>query len=134
MTRKLRVQYLKTVCEYGPAGWCLGSEAFREQLLAQVSQQAGPRHAGADIWQSALAKAERIVQEELAHLGWTGEDLRRHRKGDGRKVRIVARLRRERTRTLAWIGQRLEMGAPGHVSCLLCRQSAGDQNSKNKLF
>ena len=38
--------------------------------------------------------------------------------GHIRKVRIAARLRQETTMTLAWIAQRLHMGAPGHVSCL----------------
>jgi REP element-mobilizing transposase RayT len=118
----------------GEWGIAQDSPVGRQELLAQVSEQAGPRHTRADIRESGLAKAERIVQEELAQLGWRGEDLRRHRKGDGRKVRMAARLRRETTMTLAWIGQRLEMGAPGHVSCLLCRHSSGDQSSENKWF
>lgn len=99
-----------------------------------VSPQAGPRHTGADIRESALAKAERIVQEELARLGWSGEDLRSYRKGDERKVRIAARLRRETTMTLAWIGQRLEMGVAGHVDGLLYRQAHGAQNRENNGF
>ena len=32
--------------EFEPKGWCLGSEAFRQELLAQVSQLASSRHAG----------------------------------------------------------------------------------------
>jgi REP element-mobilizing transposase RayT len=31
---------------YEPQGWCLGSEEFRQELVAQVSAQAGPRHTG----------------------------------------------------------------------------------------
>jgi hypothetical protein len=54
-------------------------------------------------------------------------------------VRIAERLRREATMTLAWIGDRLYMGAPGHVSCLLYRKEgnqrqAEDENSENKWF
>jgi hypothetical protein len=48
--------------EYAPQGWCLGSEEFRQELLAQVSQLASPRHAGEEIRESALAKANRITQ------------------------------------------------------------------------
>ena len=64
-------------------------------------------------------------------------DLARRPKGDARKVRIAERLRRETTMTLAWIGDRLYMGAPGHVSCLLYRKEgnqrqAEDENSENK--
>ena len=107
--------------DYTPEGWCLGNEEFRQELLAQVSAQANPRHTGEEINQSALAKAERIVREELNQLGWDANDLQARRKGDGRKLRIAARLRRETTMTLAWIAQRLNMGTPGHVSCLLFR-------------
>jgi REP element-mobilizing transposase RayT len=122
------------VGDYTPAGWCLGSEEFRKELLAQVSVQAGPRHTGEEISQSAEAKAERIVGEELNKLGWDGEDLQARSKGDGRKLSIAARLRRETTMTLAWIAQRLNMGTPGHVSCLLCRCQKNEPDSENKLF
>lgn len=60
--------YLKSVC--------VGSEEFRQELLAQVSQLASPKHAGEEIRQSALAKAERIVKEELDALRWAAEALR----------------------------------------------------------
>ena len=131
--------------EYEPEGWCLGSEEFRQELLAQISRQASPRHTGEDISQSALAKAERIVQEELGVLGWGERELSGYRKGHPGKIRIAARLRRETTMTLVWIGSRLHMGAPGHVSHLLYRKEAVQnqilltnnkeaQESENKLF
>jgi hypothetical protein len=68
--------------------------------------------------------------------GWSGQDLAGRPKGDARKVRIAARLCQETTMTLAWISRRLQMGAPGHVSCLLYRTEpeAGDGKSENKLF
>ena|SRR5437667_11477886 len=40
-------------------------QAILIELLAQVSELASPKHAGEEIRQSALAKAERIAQEEL---------------------------------------------------------------------
>ena len=64
--------------------------------------------------QSAQAKAERIVQEELQALGWSGLDLQGRSKGDERKIKIAARLRRETTMTLRWIAERLDIGSPGH--------------------
>lgn len=120
--------------EYEPAGWCLGSEAFREELLAQVSAQASPRHTGEEIGQSAQAKAERIIWEELERLGWSVTDLEGRPKGDARKVAIAARLRCETTMTLAWIAQRLRMGSPGHVACLLYRREENEDATENKLF
>ncbi|MDB6111744.1 MAG: hypothetical protein JWR69_3494 [Pedosphaera sp.] len=68
---------------------------IRQELLAQVSGSAGPRHTGEEIRQSAQAKAEGIVREEMSRLNWTDENLRRRPKGDPRKVTIAARLRRE---------------------------------------
>jgi hypothetical protein len=52
---------------------------------------------------------------------------------------MAARLRKETTMTLAWIGQHLQMGAPGHVSCLLYRKErttaeGSDGGSENKWF
>jgi len=36
--------------------------------------------------------------------------------------------------TLAWIGARLHMGAPGHVSCLLYRKVDEQVDTENKDF
>ena len=91
-------------------------------------------HTGEEINESAQAKAERIVREELERLGWSVQDLEGRPKGDGRKVTIAARLRRETTMTLAWIAERLRMGAPGHVACLLYRKHDEQAGSENKPF
>jgi len=128
--------------EYEPQAWCLGSDEFREELLAQVNQLASPSHTGEEVRQSAEAKAEWIIEEELRLVGWSFAELKRRRKGDRQKIRIAVRLRRETTMTLAWIAERLQMGAPGHVSCLLYRK-CGNENGQerhsegqiiNKLF
>jgi len=120
--------------DFEPQGWCLGSEAFRQELLAQVSELASSKHAGEEIRQSAVAKAQRIAQEELSALGWSFEDLQRHRKSDPRKVHIAARLRRETTMTLEWIATRLCMGVDTHVASLLQRQNQKPTNSEETLF
>ncbi len=49
------------------------------------------------------------------------------------------RLRKETTMTLAWIAKRLQMGAPGQVSCLLYRNErnpteANEGKSEKKWF
>jgi hypothetical protein len=107
--------------EYELRGWCLGSEEFRQELLAQVSEMATPKDGGEEVRQSALAKAQRIAQEELDALGWAAADLQCRRKSDPHKVQIAARLRRETTMTLEWIADRLCMGAATHVASLLQR-------------
>ena len=50
------------------------------------------------------------------------------------KLRIAVRLREETTMTLAWMAQRLSMGAASHVACLLYRQAKKLENSENALF
>ena len=52
-------------------GWCLGEEAFRQELLAQMGGQMGEHHYGMERWESMEEKAVRIVREELAKAGWT---------------------------------------------------------------
>ena len=69
-----------------------------------------------------MAKAERLVREELGKLGWKEADLAERRKGDPGKVRVARRLRQETTMTLAWIAERLQMGVWTHVSNLLGRK------------
>jgi putative transposase len=97
-------------------GWCLGDKAFRKELLAQIAERAGSSHYGEELRESAEAKAQRIVAEELKRIRWEAEDLRTHRKGDARKVKIARRLRQETTMTLKWIADRLRMGAWTHVT------------------
>ena len=113
---------------------CLGSEEFRQELLAQVGELASPKLAGEEIRQSALAKAQRIDQDELGALGWSGQDLQGRRKSDPQKVRIAARLRRETTMTLDWIAACLCMGAATHVASLLQRLNQKGQDSEETLF
>ena len=109
-------------------GWCLGSEAFRAELLSQVSEQSGAEHSGEEIRESAQAKAERLVLEELKKLRWGQEELGSRRKGDEEKVRIALRLRKETTMTLSWIAHRLHMGNKTHLSHLLYWQSREERS------
>lgn len=60
--------------------------------------------------ESAEARAERIIAEELGRQGWTATDLGERRKSDPVKVALAARLRRETTLTVGWIAARLKMG------------------------
>lgn len=92
-------------------GWCLGEEAFRKELLAQVSEQRGAHHYGAELQEGEEEKAERMVRAQLARWQWSKEDLAGRAKTDRRKARLARRLRRETTMTLAWIAGRLRMGS-----------------------
>ena len=108
-------------------GWCLGEETFRQELLAQMSGQMGEHHYGMERRASAEEKAVRIVDEELAKVGWTEQDLRRRPKGDAVKVAVAVRLREETTMTLKWISDRLQMGAWTHLNKRLYEQRKGER-------
>ena len=100
-------------------GWFLGDEKLKQELLAQVSEKAGKSHYGEELRESATAKAEQIVAEELRRLGWKEDELKRQRKGHRRKVQMARRLRAETTMSLKWIAERLAMGSASMVThCL----------------
>ena len=103
-------------------GWFLGDEALKKELLAQMSEKGGKSHYGEELRESAEAKAERIVVEELKRLGLAEGELIRRRKGDREKAQIARRLRRETIVTLGWIAERLRMGSVSMVAHCLRQQ------------
>ncbi len=100
-------------------GWFFGEDKLKQELLAQVSEKAGKWHYGEALQESAQARAERIVKEELSRRKWVEKTLAGRRKGDSEKLAIAERLRRETTVTLGWIAERLQMGTPTHLAHLL---------------
>jgi hypothetical protein len=76
----------------------------------------GPHHAGAEKQESAQAKAERILPEELGRGKLGIEDLEKRKRADPVKVKIALRLRQETTMTWDWIAQRLAMGAGAYAA------------------
>lgn len=96
-------------------GWFFGNDALKQELLAQMSERAGKSHYGEELQESAEAKAERIVAEELKRRGLAEDDLSKRRKGDPEKARIARRLRQETIVTLGWIAERLRMGSASMV-------------------
>jgi len=102
-------------------GWCLGEAAFRQELLARMSERLGAEHYGEERTETKEAKAERIITEELKRRKWTAAELQTRPKGDARKVRLAARLRTETTMTVGWMAARLSMGSRGYLNHLLYR-------------
>ena len=92
-------------------GWCLGSEEFRRELLERMEGRLGEHHDGALRAETAQAKAERIIGEELRRLGWKETDLSCRRKNDPGKLALAARLRRETTLSLKSITARVGLGS-----------------------
>jgi REP element-mobilizing transposase RayT len=100
-------------------GWFLGDKTLKDELLAQVHNQAGAWHYGEELRESAEAKAERILKEEQQRRKWVANALAELPKGDPGKIAIAWRLRTETTMTLAWIAARLQMGTRTHLAHLL---------------
>jgi hypothetical protein len=99
-----------------PAGWCVGSEQFRQELLQQMTTLPQRPYGGQEWQETAEKKAWRILASELQRRGWDENELSRRRKGDLQKVQIARQLRAQTTMTLAWIARTLSMGAAGSLA------------------
>jgi REP element-mobilizing transposase RayT len=106
-------------------GWCLGADTFRKEMLAQMTERRGAEHYGAERLETDVAKAERILREELKARRWKESDLAERAKGDLGKVEIAGRLREETLVTVKWIAARLGMGTAGYVNNRLYRWRRG---------
>ncbi len=106
-------------------GWCFGEKAFRQELLDQMTDRLGAEHYGIERLETAEAKAERIIAEELKRRKWRKAELAKRAKGDPAKVALAGRLRAETTVTVAWIAERLSMGAASYLNNRLYRWRKG---------
>jgi REP element-mobilizing transposase RayT len=98
-------------------GWCLGGQAFRQELLKRMPGRWREYHYGEERRQSAQQQqAEQLIRKGLRQARWTEKDLVRRAKGDPLKLRLAARLREETTMTLKWIAERLQMGSWKHLN------------------
>ena len=80
-------------------------------MLDRMDGWLGEHHAGELRQESAEAKAERIVQEELKRWGWKEKDLPVRRKSDPEKLAIAAGLRTETILSIPRIAVRLHLGS-----------------------
>ena len=79
-------------------GW--GEEAFRKELLAHVEEKRGASHYGEELPESAVQKAEWLVRDGLAKLGWTEPELAARKNGDESKLKLAVKLQAETTTCL----------------------------------
>ncbi len=100
-------------------GWYVGSEVFRHERLARMEGKLGEHHAGELRRETAEAKGERIIAEELRRLGWSESDLVSRRKNDPGKMAIAVRLRRETTLSIKGIALRAHLGTSNTANARL---------------
>ena len=89
-----------------------------------LSARAGEPYRADARRETTEAKVRRILNEELAKLGWAQAELEGRAKGDARKIRIARRSRAETAVTLKWIATELQMGTWTHVANRLSNNSA----------
>ena len=104
-------------------GWYIGSQAFRERLLALLPQsdarvrlQGQHYEAAALMREAAEQKAEKIFIRELRTAGLTEEELGKRPRSDPVKWKIARAIRTESTVSLKWIARRLDLGSASNVS------------------
>jgi REP element-mobilizing transposase RayT len=115
-------------------GWFLGGEDFKQELLAQVHTGPSPSHFGDLLHEAMEARAQRLLKEELARIGWTKEHLLARLKGEPHKVAIARQLRARTAMSLAWIAEQLNMGSRGYLAWLLQRPAAVESNTRQRLL
>ena len=100
-------------------GWYVGGEAFRQEQLRRMEGKLGQHHAGELRRETAEAKGDRIVAEELQRLGWGESELMLRRKNDPDKMRIAVRLRQETTLSIKDIAARVHLGTSNTANARL---------------
>src|SRR5216684_4039716 len=90
--------------------WFLGSQEFRAKLLERMEPHLGEHHSGRLRHESAEAKAERIIAEELRCATWKGDYPYKRPEGRRVKVAIPFPLGPETTLTIREIAQRPNKG------------------------
>src|ERR1035441_9407418 len=93
-----------------PRGWCVDSELFRAEMLQHIEEQRGKWHYGAEISESAQAKAERLIAEALRAGGVIRKDglLRGARVTPSRSPSRPSSGQRPRSRSVGWRSDRSE--------------------------
>ena len=103
------------------AGMVSGASGVQGEPAGAHGRKLGEHHSGELKRESAEAKAERIIREELKRLGWSTSELSRRPKSDPAKLAMASRLRRETTLPLKSIAVRLHMGTWKSLNAKLYR-------------
>jgi len=114
MPRKPRVENVGAICH----------------VVGRANGKLGEHHSGELKRETAEAKAERIIREELKERRWMEKDLEERAKSDPEKLAMAARLRRETTLTIPAIAARLHLGSWKSFAAKLNRWKKTHKNMK----
>jgi putative transposase len=102
-------------------GWKLGAHDFAQRLAERLGRRGRPHELARERKETDEQRAERLVQEWLASMGWTESELSVRAKGDAKKAELAVRLRQETPMTRDWIARRLVMGSASYISHLTAK-------------
>jgi REP element-mobilizing transposase RayT len=113
-------------------GWCLGGESFRKRMLVLIDRMNDKLRAGKEVDGAVRqchgqARAAALLERGLDRLGLSGEDLRRLRKNDERKIAIGRVIRGQTAVSNRWIAERLNLGHVSRVSRYCSAQAVSAQ-------
>jgi hypothetical protein len=97
-----------------------------------MENKAGDNHPGRARLETAAAKAERLIAQELLRLNWTREDLRSRAKSDPLELALAARLRRETTLSIKQIADLPHLGKPKGAKSNLHKWMNGNPDRKTQ--
>jgi hypothetical protein len=114
-------------------GWCFGSPQYRQELLDRFGEVCGENQTSEIRLEGGRARAERIITQDLAALGWNETELKSRRKNDPAKLALATRLRRESTLTTKEIAARLWLGTPKSATTTLHRWMRSNPQAVNQV-
>jgi putative transposase len=103
-------------------GWRVGEKDFLSRLAEQFVIETAEHHSGQVRRESEIEKAQRLISEKLALVGWDRAQLPKEPKGHPMKIRIAQEMREQSTMSVKWIATELSIGSWTYLNKLLCRQ------------
>ncbi len=100
-------------------GWRLGADDFLQRLSEKLGRRGQSHERASERRETDTERAERLVQEGLAKLGWSEADLASQPKAHPEKVKLARALRTQTPMTRDWIAKRLRIGSSSYVAHLL---------------
>jgi REP element-mobilizing transposase RayT len=102
-------------------GWAKGSKAFKKAVIEDLGDERVQQVVEAEASEMREPRWEKGLAEALIKLHKGEKDLVAERKGADWKVALARHLRERYLAPHKWIADRLVMGAPSSVQCLVSR-------------
>ena len=104
-------------------GWAIGSSAWRQAMAKEYGRLAlEPGLEADDVRELREGAWEAAVQKALSASRRTDAELMTNPKKQEWKLSVAAQVRADSGASLAWLAQRLHLGAAATLRSYLCRQ------------